>query len=440
MVKLAHIFNKIAPRRILVAGDFMLDRYTFGTSRRISPEAPVPVLLVNGEDERPGGAGNVVLNLISLGMNVSVLGRVGDDSAGKRLQAWDSFQQLFTQKNFKTPEKVRIIASNQQIVRIDYEKAANIDPLLEKQVIDSIDSLVQKQDIVAISDYGKGFLTDNILQALIAAAKKYKIPVIADPKGVEFTKYAHATILKPNLSEAYAAAGFSSSGGDLREVAKIIFSKVTVDVLMITRSEAGISLYYPDGRVEDHPVAAKAIRDVTGAGDTVLAMLACGLANGISLSETTDLANIAASVAVERVGCAQVTLSEIAERLIEVHASNKIFAHEHLSALEYATKEKDITHLRLQKNCTVNAELLRALRTVATEKEKGKGKEGKEEKATKKRELIVSIFDPTPDEELVSVLASLQDVNYIHMGTECALQVAASQTYDFSHGILKKTS
>jgi D-glycero-beta-D-manno-heptose-7-phosphate kinase len=402
MVKLACLFNQLKVKRALVAGDFMLDRYIFGKAKRISPEAPVPVLLVDSEEERAGGAGNVVLNLLSLGMEVTALGRVGKDAPGSTVDALLKDEgascYLFKQEGFRTPHKSRVIASNQQIVRIDDEKSEKILPSLEKEVLEAIDEIVKNQDVIAISDYAKGFLTENILQALIQSAKKHNVPVIADPKGAEFYKYKGATVLKPNLGEAITASGLINR--PLLEVAKAIFAKVKVDVLMITRSEDGISLYYPDGTFEDHPVEAKEIRDVTGAGDTVLAMLSCSLANGLTISEATQLANIAATVAVERVGCARVTLPEVARRMIELHSGNKIFTSEHFSALEQALRGRNFTMLSLAHGCEVSTKLLKVVRDLGQDSSK---------------ELVVTISDPEPSEELVSVLASLKDVDYIHL-------------------------
>ncbi len=406
MVRLTHVFNRLEERKVLVAGDFMVDRYTFGKSKRISPEAPVPVILVDYEEERAGGAGNVVLNLVSLGMKVTALGRVGDDAAGQVVKSSLAKENvetsaIFCQNGFQTPQKARIIASNQQIVRIDYETITPLDQILEAEIVDAIDAVVQFQDIIAISDYAKGFLTDTILQAIIKAARKYNIPVIVDPKGTEFTKYNQVTVLKPNLSEAYAASNLP--GRPLTEVAAAIFKKVSVDVLMITRSEAGISLYYPDGSYEDHPVQVKQLRDVTGAGDTVLAVLCCALANGLSLSEATTLSNIAATVAVERVGCARVTLSEIARRMIELHAPSKVFENAHSSALVQVLKGKEFIQLQLPSDCKVDADLLRCLRKLANDKVK------------ESKELVVTISDPGLDEDIISVLASLKDIDYIHI-------------------------
>lgn len=402
MVALARLFNRLQSKRVLVAGDFMLDRYIFGKSKRISPEAPVPVVLVDSEENKAGGAGNVALNLQSLGMEVSAIGRIGTDEAGVLLEKYLEQEGikscLYRQPGFQTPNKTRVIASSQQIVRIDYERVEPLHTELEEQILQAIPAVVKSHDVVAISDYAKGFLTEKVLQALITAARQYNIPVIADPKGIDFFKYRGATVLKPNLGEAIAASGVS--GNVLKDISEAIFHKVDVDVLMITRSEAGISLYFPDGRSIDHPVAAKEIRDVTGAGDTVLAMVSCALANGLSISEGTQLANIAATIAVERIGCARVTLAEVARRLIDLHGGSKIFTHEHMHALEHALRGQAFIVLSLEPSCEVTPKLLRQVRELGVDQEK---------------ELLVSIQDLVPDQELINVLSSLKDVDYIHV-------------------------
>lgn len=305
--------GRILPKKVLVAGDFMLDRYTFGKSTRISPEAPVPVVTVDREEERAGGAGNVALNLISLGMKAQVLGRVGDDAAARALlssladEGVDT-SWLISEAGYTTPQKVRLIASNQQVARIDYEKITPLGASYEDELIAQIPEMLQNVSCVAISDYGKGFLTVRLLRALIDQARRNNIPVIADPKGKDFTKYSRATCLKPNLSEARAAMPLCDT---LRDAAQQILQNTQVDVLMVTKSEEGISLFYPDGKEDLFPVEAKEVKDVTGAGDTVLAMLAAAYSNDIPIREGAQLANIAAQVAVQRIGCARVSLSEV---------------------------------------------------------------------------------------------------------------------------------
>jgi D-beta-D-heptose 7-phosphate kinase/D-beta-D-heptose 1-phosphate adenosyltransferase len=260
----------------------MYDTYTTGKVRRISPEAPVSVLHVLREESLPGGAGNVVLNLISLGANVVAVGRVGHDAAGKNIvqalaKEGVNTDGIIFQNQFQTPVKNRLIADAQQVLRVDFENITPIPEPIEQEVIERFPALLQDVDIIAISDYGKGFLSRSLLMGVIEMAKAKNIPIIVDPKGDDFTKYHGATILKPNLQEAYDAAKLTREAS-LEQVAEIIFKKVSIDMLMITRSEAGISLFKRDGGRLDFPVRSKEVKDVTGAGDTVLAMISVALA------------------------------------------------------------------------------------------------------------------------------------------------------------------
>jgi len=403
MVTLAHVFNSLRTKRVLVAGDFVLDRYTFGKAKRISPEAPVPVVLVEREEAKPGGAGNVVLNLLSMGMKPACLGRVGRDPAGellrKELEQEGACTAFLVEENgFYTPHKTRVIASNQQIVRIDSEPFLPMSKSQEENILAKIPEIVAQVDLVAISDYAKGFLSERLLATLIQAARARGITVISDPKGTDFKKYAGSSILKPNLSEALAMAPAGCQ--NLLEISRHIFNIVNVDALMVTRSEAGISLFYPEGRQEDYAVEAREVKDVTGAGDTVLAMLSCALANELPLAEATQLCNLAAQVAVEKVGCARVTLSEVARRLIDMHAHHKIFAEEHLAALKQALSGHPFFLLGLESSKTLDAQLLKSVRQVA---------------ASTPHELVVALMGPSPDEELVSSLAALKDVDYLFL-------------------------
>ena len=399
MVKLAHAFNLLKPKKILVAGDFILDRYIFGKSKRISPEAPVPVVHVEREEERAGGAGNVVLNLLALGMSVRAFGCVGKDSAGIALEMLLQKEQvdtstLFQDAFFHTSHKTRVIASNQQIVRFDDELRGKISKGCEENILTHIPEALVGIDLVAISDYAKGFLTQSILQKLITTAKKRNIPVVTDPKGKDFTKYAGSTIIKPNLGETIAAGGHE----DLDTAAAKIFQAITFDVLMVTRSEAGISLFFPNGTRQDYPVAKQQeVRDVTGAGDSVLAMLSASLANGLSLADAAELSNIAGAIAIERVGCAKVSLSDVARRLIAVHAESKVFSSEHMSTLEQALQGHRFTLLEVDGNGVgLTPALFRAIQTLAA----------------LPHELVVCCLEPC-DEEFVSMIAALQDVDYV---------------------------
>ncbi|MDE3045168.1 MAG: HldE protein [Verrucomicrobiota bacterium] len=311
------IVDSIRPFRALVLGDFLLDSYTSGRVKRISPEAPVPVLEVLKQESRPGGAGNVVLNLTTLGAHVFAVGRIGADHEGEelkqRLQVADG-SGLIIEPLYRTPVKNRLIADSQQLLRVDFETISPLPHSLEGGIVALLEKAIPTMEVVAVSDYGKGFLTPSILSQAIAIARQAKVPIIIDPKGIDFAKYRGATILKPNLSEAYVAAKLPHTA-TLDEVAAVLLDITQAELLLITRSEAGMTLFERDGGRHDFPVYSREVKDVTGAGDTVLAMISLGLAHRFDMAIAVQLANIAAGVSVERLGCVQVTLPEIAQRL-----------------------------------------------------------------------------------------------------------------------------
>ncbi len=398
-------FNAV---KVCVIGDFMLDTYTTGKVKRISPEAPVSVLHVQKEESRPGGAGNVVLNLISLGAQITAVGRVGYDFAGEELRSFlekegANIEGLLFQKGFKTPVKNRLIADAQQVLRVDFESITPMPETLEQTIVEKLPDLLNECQTVAISDYGKGFLTRSLLTTVIEMAKQREIPVIVDPKGDDFSKYQGATILKPNLSEAYAAARLPQEV-PLDEVAKVILKKCSVDELLITRSEAGITLFHKSGERFDFPVRSKEVKDVTGAGDTVLATIGIALANGLDVKYTAQLANIAAGMAIERLGCARINLSELAQRLLEFDVENKIFDEEHLFALQQSLKGKRCFMLVLESSLGMSTTLFRSIRTLSYRKTDHK--------------LIIFIRDQNPDSEFVSLLSSLSEVDFIILKCE----------------------
>lgn len=406
--KLSGIFSRLSPVRVLVIGDFMYDTYTTGKVRRISPEAPVSVLHVLREESLPGGAGNVALNLISLGASVVAVGRVGYDAAGKNIVQALTNEGVNTdgmvfQNQFQTPVKNRLIADAQQVLRVDFENITPIPEQVEQEVIEKLPSLLQDVNIISISDYGKGFLSRSLLMGVIEMAKARNIPIIIDPKGDDFTKYQGATVLKPNLQEAYDAAKLTREAS-LEQVAEVLFKKVTVDMLMITRSEAGISLFTRDGKRLDFPVRSKEVKDVTGAGDTVLAMVSVALGNQLDIKYGAQLANIAAGIAIERLGCARINLSDLAVRLLEYDVDNKVFDEEHLFALQEALKNKRYFVLGLYSAEGMTTALFRSIRKLSLRDQDAK--------------LIVYIRDENPDEEIISLLASLAEVDFVVLKCE----------------------
>lgn len=386
----------------------MLDTYTTGKVKRISPEAPVSVLHVQKEESRPGGAGNVVLNLVSLGAKVTAVGRIGYDIAGEELRdALESegvdTENLILQKGYKTPVKNRLIADAQQILRVDFETLNPLSEQVEEQVIEKLPPLIDKVQIIAISDYGKGFLSRSLLKKVISMASEKGIPVIVDPKGEDFSKYFGAAVIKPNLTEAYAAAKLPLEA-PLEQVANVILQTCGVEMLIITRSESGISFFNKSGQRFDFPVRSKEVKDVTGAGDTVLSMISVALANKLDIKYGAQLANIAAGMAIERLGCARINLSEMAVRLLEYDVENKIFDEEHLFALQHALKGKRYTVLGLDSKKGMSTALFRSLRKLSS-------------RDTEKK-LIVYVRDNDPDEEFVSLLSSLSEVDFIVLKCE----------------------
>ena len=346
MVKLAELFRCLTASRIAVIGDFMLDRYTIGKAKRISPEAPVAIINVQKEEQRAGGAGNAVLNLVSLGADTIPIGRLGADTSGTALRELFDNENipthgLFIEPGHLTPVKNRIIADAQQIVRVDHEIVRPLSERMEQQVIEALPSLLAGVNIIAISDYGKGFLTPTLIAAIIDYANTMGCPVIVDPKGVDFSKYRGATIIKPNLSEVYAAAQMTREAPIELAAAKVL-KTAEAQVLMVTRSEDGISLFYPDGKQIDFPVQIHEVKDVTGAGDTVLAMLVYALASGLDVVQSVPLCNLAAGIAIEHFGCARVTLSDLADRLLKQGRDNKVFSVEQLGILKQALNGKNI--------------------------------------------------------------------------------------------------
>lgn len=310
---------------ILVIGDLMIDHYLWGGCERISPEAPVQVVDIARETTVLGGAGNVINNLVALGAQVSIAGVIGDDENGEELCAMlDAIgvksEGLVKQKGRKTSKKSRIIASNQQILRYDKESKDAIDPISEEAIVSYVKSSIISCDIIILSDYGKGVITDGVAAGVITAARNAGKKVLVDPKGKDYRKYRGAYLLTPNKKEASEATGIVIN--DEVSLKKALLSlKETCDLecSMITLSEDGIAIY--DDSMRRFPTVAKEVYDVTGAGDTVIASLSFALSSGLSIDEAAPFANHAAAVVVGKIGSATVTLSEIEEYESSLHQS-----------------------------------------------------------------------------------------------------------------------
>jgi len=340
-----------------------------------------------------------MLNLLSLGCDVVAVGRIGDDDAGRRLcQVLEdegvSIDGIFKQAGSVTPVKNRLIADNQQIVRVDREEVQMAAADVEEQIVGALPTLLEGVDIVAISDYAKGTLSPTVLQSVIHAANERGLAVIVDPKGVDFSKYNGATVVKPNFSEALRASGLEA-GASISDIASSVLDRASIDYLMVTRSEEGISLFGKDSR-SDFPVTAKEVKDVTGAGDTVLATLTCAIANGLNMSQAVQLSNFAAGLAIEHFGCARITLPELARRLLSENTENKVFGQEHLFALEEALKGKAFSLVVTETEKEFDLSLFSTLQQLK--------KEG---------DIVIYVADDDPNPAVVNILASLEQVAFI---------------------------
>lgn len=398
-------FKGISPVHILVIGDFMLDSYTVGKVERVSPEAPVAILKVEKQTFQPGGAGNVALNFASLGAKVKVLGRIGEDEQGKKLLVSLSkidTDYLLDQKGYITPIKNRLLADSQQLLRIDTEKKIPLSDKLKDKIKKNIDSILEKTDMVCISDYDKGFLSTDILQFILKSCREKNIPVLVDPKGLDFTKYQGATLIKPNEKEAYLAANIPFSAS-IDEVGKKLLSITSAKDIVITRSSKGIAHFADTGVRKDFTIESKEVVDVTGAGDTVLAMLGVSLVNGYSLDESLVLSNIAAGITVEKIGCVHITLPELATRLLKIDSGNKIFDKDHLYALEKVLEEDLFNILELDSK-DINGTIIETILELSDKKD---------------HRLIIVTKTDTPSIATLKVLSSLKEVDYILLGKDC---------------------
>jgi rfaE bifunctional protein kinase chain/domain len=302
--------NQFSKTRLLVVGDVMLDRYWFGDTGRISPEAPVPVVQVEKIDERLGGAANVARNASALGAQTTILGVIGQDEAGKRVEQLllesGVQSQLQTDGNVPTTVKLRVIARQQQLIRLDFEEAPSQISLDAK--LKRFESLLPNIDIVILSDYGKGALEQ--VSAMIELANASKKLVLVDPKGDAYDKYKGATVLTPNRSELRQVVGQWSSEEDLTLRAQSLRKNLGLDALLLTRSEEGMTLFTDKG-TEHVRAQAREVFDVSGAGDTVIATLAVAMGAGWPLERAMALANRAGGIVVGKLGTATVSAEEL---------------------------------------------------------------------------------------------------------------------------------
>lgn len=311
-------FSKV---KVLVVGDLMLDRYWWGTVSRISPEAPVPIVRLKNSTFAAGGAANVAANVAGLGAEAFLVGLVGTDEEAKQfsevlLQANVSADYLIFSENRPTTVKTRIIAHSQQVLRIDQEENNELSEQESVNYLQIISELINKTDIIILSDYAKGFLTEIILSSLITLAKEKDKPVLVDPKGKNYRKYAGATLLTPNKKEAAEACNIDEDQKELVETAgNKLISELNLSSLLITQGEDGMTLLQVGQEPVNLKASARKIFDVTGAGDTVIATLGVALGAGNSLEKSAEIANIAAGLVVEQVGTTAIKFTELEKAL-----------------------------------------------------------------------------------------------------------------------------
>ena len=309
--------NTFSQIRTLVVGDVMLDKYWFGSVDRISPEAPVPVLAVNREESRAGGAANVAHNLLALGAQSHLLSVVGDDDAGREIKhiigQYGAKTSLQVDSSIKTIVKLRMVAQNQQLLRADFEEKPS-DEILKQCLVDYKGAL-DNTDVVILSDYGKGGLTH--VSTMIELAQKSNVPVILDPKSDDYSRYKNASLITPNMKEFEAVAGKVSSEADFQEKAHQLRKELNLDALLVTRSEKGMSLFNKNGEQIDSPATAIEVYDVSGAGDTVISLMALASVSDFSDQQRLALANVVAGIVVGKLGTAVASIDEVINKLAD---------------------------------------------------------------------------------------------------------------------------
>ena len=342
------VLKTIKTAKVFVVGDIILDQYIYGETNRISPEAPVPIVKVNNSEERPGGAANVAVNVASLGINTQLLGITGNDEASERLES------ILAQKNVKchfiqqdncpTITKRRVLSQHQQLIRLDYEsdkKTENSTELVKKYI-----KLLNSVDIIILSDYAKGGLIE--VEALIKYANDKNIPILVDPKSKDFDCYKNATILTPNEKEFEEVVGICETDNVLTEKGEALLKNLNLEALLITRGKKGMTLIQKNKSVIHLNAMTHEVFDVTGAGDTVIAVLAAAIASNQSVEVATMLANTAASLVVKKLGTATVTIDEINKNLYDEATSlsipNKKYALELINEAKKSGKKIIMTN------------------------------------------------------------------------------------------------
>ena len=306
--RLRELLGKFSGKRVAVVGDLMLDRYYWGSVHRVSPEAPVPVVEVDTESVRFGGAANVANNIQALGGRAFLIGLVGDDHPGEMFKKMLSDQGLDTggiviDAERPTTIKTRVIAAGQHVVRIDNESKRDCPGLLRTRLIDAVRSNIRSLDGIIIEDYNKGVVTRDLIREVIAAANEHGKPVTVDPKYNNFFEYKNVTVFKPNRREVEEALGGKlTTVVEVERAGKSLLASLNAGNVLLTRGEEGMSLFQSDGTITHFPTTAGEVQDVSGAGDTVISTLTMALVAGGGITESCILANCAGGVVVGAVG------------------------------------------------------------------------------------------------------------------------------------------
>ena len=324
LTRLEQILDRASSQRITVIGDLMLDEFVWGKVGRISPEAPVPVVEVTGESFYPGGAANVARNLREFVNRVAIIGLLGKDRGGQQLRELLSEQKIDTsdaveEATFHTIVKTRIIARHQQVVRVDREKFVGPSAPQIKEVVDAVRKNIPQTDAIIFEDYGKGFLSTELVSQIADAAHSTGKIVAADPNPRNLVEWRGLTVIKPNRTEAFFAAGIPShdtdtvpsQDSDLKRVGETLLRKWETDNVLITLGEQGMMLFQKQGPPHYIPTKAREVFDVSGAGDTAIALFTLGLACGATPTEAAEIANHASAVVVSKLGTATVTRDEL---------------------------------------------------------------------------------------------------------------------------------
>jgi D-beta-D-heptose 7-phosphate kinase/D-beta-D-heptose 1-phosphate adenosyltransferase len=323
MSDLAAAIDRLKGTRVLCVGDVMLDHFVYGQVERVSPEAPIPILKVERETRMLGGAGNVLRNLEALGATGCFISVLGDDDAGREITRLVGAcagvaAHTLVEAGRTSTIKTRLVAANQQMLRADRETIAPIDSHVRADLLRLVDQTLPEHEVVIVSDYAKGVLAEGVAAAVIAAARAAGKPVVVDPKGTDYSLYRGASVLKPNRRELAQATRMPV--GTLDEVvaaARVLIAACDFGALLVSLSEDGMVLVEGGGDVHPLPAAAREVFDVSGAGDTVIATLAAGLAGGLSLLDSAHLANLAAGIVVGKIGTAVTHAGEIADALAQ---------------------------------------------------------------------------------------------------------------------------